>query len=265
MSQNSKKAGWALMVFGLCLAPSVFADCSATTKTPVVAGTACMDLESAGSKILTNVYVGPYTAYINGSLTPTSVICDDFKDDSYIPEYWTADIFSGANITPATNTRMAQVVNGQFAPGIPAITGTALVQAYNEVGYLAIQLLSAPDAITAGEIHFALWNVFDPAALKYLNDYYGAGNGYYTAALADYNQALTFKDNPNYISQFTIYSPDTNYSITCSPAGAACPTKPPQEFLVRTPEAPFLALLGVDLSGIGALIYLVGRKRAARL
>jgi hypothetical protein len=267
MSQISRKASWCIVGAALCFVPSVFADCSYTSTTPTVAGTACMSLTGAGSNIMGNVYVGPYTAYINGSGTPTSVICDDFKDDSYLPEYWTADIFSGSAVTPTSNTRMEQVVNGQFAAqGIPAITGAALTEAYNEVGYLATQLLSAPDATTAAEIHYALWNVFDPNALSYLSSFYSAdpNHTFYNAALGQYNAALAYKDKPDFISQFNIYSPDTNYSITCSPAGASCYTKPPQEFLVKTPEPPFLALLGVDLSGVGALFLLFRRRRYDR-
>lgn len=51
------------------------------------ATTVSVDLTSpgsslAGTNVLNGVYVGAYTATINGVSTP--VICDDFSDDSYI-------------------------------------------------------------------------------------------------------------------------------------------------------------------------------------
>ena len=87
-------------------------------------------------------------------------------------------------------------------------------------------------------------------------------------AKIDLNSAVSaaVADQPNsystYISKFTIYSPDTSYQIC---VGANCTgQKPPQEFLVRAPEPPFFALLGVDLSGVGALIFLLRRRRSGR-
>src|ERR1700691_2444139 len=67
----------------LCIAPSAFAD------------TASMDLTGAGSNVMDGVYIGPYTATINGVSTP--VICDDFADESYIGEAWTANISTFAD------------------------------------------------------------------------------------------------------------------------------------------------------------------------
>ena len=61
----------------LFLAPSALAD-----------GTATMTLTGAGINSLDGVLIGPYTATINGVSTP--VICDDYGDESYIPEAWTA-------------------------------------------------------------------------------------------------------------------------------------------------------------------------------
>jgi hypothetical protein len=217
-----------------CYAPNLLAD------------TASMQLTSAGPYTMSNVYVGPYTATINGVSTP--VICDDFFDDSWLPEWWTANVYTPPNYS---TTRDQQ--NSGF-------TGTALTQAYNEVGYLAVQLLNAasaptPNATTIGEIDFALWSVFDPTALNSLSgSAYAAAQGYLTTA-------ASYKNNSSFISQFTIYSPNMSYSVSCTPGGGACPDSPPQEFLVRTPEPSELALLGIDLSGVGALLFLVYRRR----
>ena len=154
----------------MCVAPAAFADCPTAAPSTT---TACMSLVGVGYGIpFSGVYVGPYTASINGG-TPTQAICDDFLDESYIPEYWTADIFPGSG--PLTTTRDAQQANGTTTP---LLTGSALLQAYDEVGYLALALLNTPptDPTTMGEIHFALWSVFDPNTLNYLG---APGNTYY--------------------------------------------------------------------------------------
>jgi hypothetical protein len=226
----------------LCYGPSL-----------MMAGTANMSLTSAGSSMgtytLDGVYVGPYTALINGVSTP--VICDDYGDDSYIPEWWTADVYTPSASNYA-NTRSA---------ANSGLTGNALTYAYNEVGYLAVQLLSASPS-TIGNIHFALWSVFDPTALSVDP----AAASYLTAAKAYadsyvHNGISTVSAD---ISEFTIYSPDTSgtYPITCAGQGCSL-NNPPQEFLVRTPEPSQLALLGIDLSGVGFLFLLMFRRRSA--
>jgi hypothetical protein len=256
---------WLLAASLFCLAPAVFADCP-TTSAPS-STTACMYLMDPGSiGGFNGVYVGPYTASINDG-TPTPVICDDFLDESFVPEYWTADIYSGSSpfATASTSTAM-QKQSG--------LTGTPLAQAYDEVGYLALKLLGASDPTIVGEIHFALWSVFDPAALATLDPAYGVTsttpNQYYSAAQGFLTEAASQvgKDNASnyssYISQFTIYSPDTNYQICVGSTTVCTEQSEPQEFLVHTPEPPFLALLGMDLSGLGALVYLLHRRRSSR-
>jgi hypothetical protein len=157
----------------------------------------------------------------------------------------------------------------------PLLTGQSLQQAYDEVGYLALKLLCTPvtDVNTVGEIHFALWSVFDPNALVDLNN---ATNGtsanpssYYVAAGGQLKEAINAVGGDSssgyskYISQFTIYSPDGSYSYQVCSGGTCSVPNPPQEFLVKTPESPFFALLGVDLSGLGAVIFLL-RRRTSR-
>jgi hypothetical protein len=271
MPEKTKRTSFLLLIGVACMAPAAFAQCPQNIPDPTTY-TACMNLTGVGyGNAFANVYVGPYTATINNG-TPTAVICDDYKDESYIPEYWTADIISGSSgvngvARDLTTTRDAS---------LSGLTGTDLQKAYDEVGYLAIQLLNAVpgDSTTIGAIHFALWSVFDPSALDALGS---AGNPSYDAAHADLLGAvdavtgLKGDQGTNYssfISQFTIYSPagpptqvciGGTSSASCSPANGQ-----PQEFLVKTPEPPFFALLGVDLSGVGALIFLLRRRRTIR-
>jgi hypothetical protein len=278
MLQKSYRTSFVILIAVGCFAPMAFGDCP---QTAAPANEACMYLQNAGyTGGFAGVYVGPYTATINDG-TPTAVICDDYKDESYIPEYWTADIVkgsSGVSGVPGdlTTTRDAQLT--------PTLTGTQLQQAYDEVGYLSLQLLATPvtDVNTVGEIHFALWSVFDPQALVDLNTAVG-GNNIYTAAQADLANAINVvtgiggynggkgdmaSNYSSYISQFTIYTPAGPPSQICiggtTPSSCSSGYGVPQEFLVRTPEPPFFALLGVDLSGVGALIFLMRRRRSTR-
>ena len=131
---------------------------------------------------------------------------------------------------------------------------------YDEVGWLALQLLTHPNLPTVGDIHFALWAVFDPNALNVLSSTVQTDVSVWSKAAAAAVSADSTAKN-SFISQFTVYSPDTNYPA-CS--GSNCTVQPPQEFLVKTPEPPFFALLGVDLSGVGALVFLLRRRRTSR-
>jgi hypothetical protein len=260
MVRENQKIGWFITGVLLFVAPAAFGSCTDTPPTPA-AGTACMSLLDGGTTgyPFSGIYVGPYDASINGGPS-TKVICDDFFDDSFIPEYWTANVIPGGG--DLSGTRMASLTHG---PPL-SLSGPALTAAYDEVGYLALQLLAPNDQYTEAEIHFALWSIFDPNALNYVpNVSDGHGSTYYADATNFRNAAIGAVTNDSkltsFISQFTIYTPDAGSSVIC-PGNTCGPTMPPQEFLVHTPEPPFLALLGVDLSGVGALLFLVCRRRS---
>ena len=207
---------------------------------PVFADTASMDLTGAGSNVLDQVYIGPYTATING--VSTQVICDDYYDESFIGESWTANTSTFPSLTDAKFTSAPES------------------QKYEEAAYLALKLLAAPvNSLEAGEIQFALWGVFDPSAITSLTSHnHGDGlaaSWYLTDAENNYS-TLTASQ----LGEFTIYTPDSNDPITCG--NKPCASGPPQEFIaVKTPVPSTILLLGFGLT----LVFLLTQKRRLAL
>src|SRR5436305_13194854 len=121
----------------------------------VAGSTAQMTLTSAGNNVVGNVYVNPYFGTVNG--VPTVIICDDWGDDTYLGESWTANVYA---INDTSNTRNTQKWS---------LTAAQQMQDYTEAAFLATKLLSATDPAVAGEISYALWEIFDPGAFPALN------------------------------------------------------------------------------------------------
>jgi hypothetical protein len=199
------------------------------------AGSVPMLLTSAGSNVMGGVYVGAYTATING--VSTQVVCDDFADDSYINESWTASMANFASLGSSS-------------------TKWSSLSGYNEAAWLILQMFSYSNQTTVGEIQYAVWGVFDPEAITYLNsvngNYGSAAQGWISMAAAQSYTAGEF-------SNFLVYTPVSG-TATCG--GGPCPTSgPPQEFLaVNMPESPFSITLAGDMLGL-ALIAVVLRRR----
>ena len=197
-----------------------------------------MHLTSAGSDVSNSVYISPYYATINGGPV-TPVICDDFRDDSYVPESWTATVYAGsANLS---GTRMAQ---------LSGFTGDTLNRAYDAVDYLALELPGA-NATDRALISFAIWDIFASSYVSaWVND-----TAFYSAVHADALAALQAAPvNGRY--NLTIYSSPIS-DISCG--GGTCQNTPPQEF-VTTPEATAPAILAFDLLALLGVAFLVRRS-----
>ncbi len=100
-----------------------------------------MTLTSAGNIVMAGVYVGPYTATVNG--VTTTVICDDFADETYLGESWTASSTTFSSLGSTLNTQKWN------------LSGSQQTQLYNEAAWLVTQLLAATNPTTIGEIQFA--------------------------------------------------------------------------------------------------------------
>lgn len=222
--------------FGMALAAS----CTPTSTT------ACMNLTSPGLNngsgyVVDNVYISPYTALVNG--VSTTVICDEFTADSYLGEMWAASVSSVSQL------------------GSSVIGGGTNQQGYNEVAWLAEQLLAPANAnLTAQtDISFAIWSIFEPASVSsYLMQDFG-DTATYKGAMYWVNQANAQTFSAGEFANVQIYTP-TSTAPTCG--GGACPSGPPQEFIsVTAPESSMVALLAIDFLGLAALVYFLRRER----
>jgi len=216
--------------------------------------TASMDLTGVGTNgAYAGVYIGPYQGTINGVSTP--VICDDFGDESYIPETWTAITTSVSNLGADPNLKWG---DNQTL--------------YDEGAYLATLLANPANSANASAIQYALWQLMDaaPAGGAYNN---GVEN--WLAGELGSSQFATFEGSSSvagsvlyYIAQaemasnydssnwsnVLIYSFDQCTNTVSSPCTS---TNPPQEFLVATPEPSTILML---ILGLGA-IFLVWRRQ----
>jgi LPXTG-motif cell wall-anchored protein len=120
---------------------------------------------------LDGIYTSPYQAQINDVPIEVPVICDDFANNSYIPETWTAYLTTVAEINTGTYTP-SQLKwgnadsDGEIVVGGTHYAGWNLDQklAYNVAAYLAIRIMqtSVPAATLASEQYsYAMWELFD--------------------------------------------------------------------------------------------------------
>ena len=215
-----------------------------------------MYLTSAGSDISHGVYMSPYYATIGSDPTAVAVICDDFFDDSYVPESWQAKVYAGSDTASLSNTRMAYLSGND---------SQTLATDYDAVAYLALQLF-APNltAYNRAILSFAIWDIFaDVKSAKKsapsVKEWLAADPTFLGQVKAAASDAL---QNPNAKGErdlLTIYVPTTQ-APTCG--GGVCQTAPPQEFItVRTPEASVPAFLAFNLSLFGVVFFVRRRSR----
>lgn len=239
-----KKIAMAAAVAVICFAPNALADQT-------------FDMTGVGSGNYTaDVYIGPYQATVNG-VANTQVICDDFADETYVPEDWNASVSSVADL--GSNVKWGQ-------------SNQTL---YDEAAYLATQLLNPANAADDAAIQYAIWQLFDPTGtasdpgvIPWL-DAYGlssfdsstspTGVQYWLnqAGLASNYDSSSWAN----VAVYT-YDPSANPNgpVCSNQAGGTCPSAPPQEFLVVT-ETPEPSTIFLSLLGLGGMLFLFMRRQ----
>lgn len=225
--------------------------------------TVTFNLTSVGSGAnLGGVYTSPYGGNINGGPT-IPVICDDFADDSYVPETWTAYVNSLSDILTgsASNLKWAAGWNGTGSAATPTFS-LSQADAYATAAILAIDILTST-GLTQEEYSYAMWELFDPttaaAALPVADQ----------STVAGFIQTAVSEATGGNLSAYlngatvTIYSYDTG-AMCGAQLNQPCAHIPPQEFVsVSMAEPPSPTMLGFDLLAVGGLIF-ISRRRSTR-
>jgi len=204
------------------------------------------------------VYVDPYTATVGG-VPNTTVICDDWSNNSYVGESWTANV---TNLTSLTS-------------GSPMFGNNPTL--YNEVAWLASNLLanysSNPNAAqTAAQIadSFAIWQLTYGANGTPEDTQNPPTNADFpslnqTAVNTQIGLAQTAVQHGYVGSDWEILTPNTSDPITCSGSGCPSPNNAatlgvPQEFLVFTPEASTIMMFVAGMLGLLAMAFFFRRN-----
>ena len=168
------------------------------TTTIVTSCVTTFNLTDVEGESLAGVYTSPYWGNVGGAAGSTAtipVICDDFSDNSYIPESWTTNVTTLATIdsssSPLSYLKWNMANSGSVATstsGDPiTVNSTSYAgwnltqsQAYTVAAILTLEILqqnnpsdptspinnnpdpSAPQQ--QKDLSFALWELFDPTA-----------------------------------------------------------------------------------------------------
>jgi len=203
---------------------------------------ASMDLTGVNGASLGPAYTDPYYATINN--VPTTVICDDFADESFLNTPWSAN---ETNLTSAGTSALVKWEGGSAA---------ATQTLYDEIAFLSIALLGAAPGQAQEDYSYALWqltctqstgaNIGNTCGSKLPFSYLSGTD--LTNATNDLNAALNATYTTGEYSNVEIYTP----------VAGSSPVQ--QEFIVVTPESSSVVLLGADMLGLLALAFVFRRR-----
>jgi hypothetical protein len=252
--------------------------------------------------VMGGVYTSPYYATV-GTTANVPIICDDFVDNTYFSESWTAYVTSLSSVhgsTPATppgpdydsasgwsssTTGGPLEWGGGFAgsTGAPGSIDLTQNQAYTVAAYLAAEIVETNQSTgagqeAAGDLSYAMWALFDPAVFLQngpscslpggegclgSTDLAAAESDLVTAYQAVTSQGLNAQ---NFVSNNKLnISSVTIYTYDSQPGVAPCTgaTCPPQEFISVTMPEPSMASL-LGVDLLGVLgLALFARRRWA--
>jgi hypothetical protein len=179
-------------------------------------------------------YTYPYNFSINGSSVLSPLLCDDFRDDVYVGETWTATVSNIDSI----------VANGQMVPVAGSLAfGQTKLKAYLEAAYLYDKLYATLDATSSVNINHAIWALFSSTP------YNAASASLFAEANTNTNESDT-----SMFSDIVFYTPVAGTQMLDGKPVTSGPNDGrPQEFIGKVPEVSSLALLGFGLLGLGGL------------
>jgi len=226
--------------------------CASFAQTTAVTITGVGDGSSVTNPSYFGVYVDPYTATVGG-VANTNVICDDWSDNTFVGESWTANVSTVASVSSGNMTPI-------FAPAASKIASPLTPgQLYDEVAWLATQLLANPtNSTNQAEVSFAIWELtYSYAPTPQMPDpktfLSGSPNG------STYQNAIS---GSNGLLAQAAAAVNSGYSgagweILTPVAGTP---GPPQEFLVYTPESSAMILFSADMLGLLGLVIVFRRR-----
>lgn len=209
-----------------------------------------MQLTAVNGTSAGGVYTDPYYGTING--VSSTIICDDYGDETYFNETWLA------NVTNETNA-------GTASPAVKWNAGSASATQtlYNELAWLATQLLAATPGQAQADYSFAIWQLACSSATATVGN--NCSNPVNSLSAADQqivqneiNAAKGQTYTPGEFSNVYIYTPISGSQGMCG--NNPCVNTPPQEFIVVTPESSTVVMVGADLLGLLALAFFFRRR-----
>ncbi len=173
-----------------------------------------------------SAYVYPYNFSINGSGSLISLLCDDYTDDVYFGETWTAKVNTFSDIL---------LGGGQMVPSGGFVAAGQTAAAYMDAAWLYEELTADPTPTNAVNINHAIWGLFTATPFNTNADVtaWFAKASAATSTLTNEEASLIFDD-------VGFYTPVVGSQVPYS-AGR------PQEF-IGTVTPPVRALIGEQIS-----------------
>jgi len=145
------------------------------------------------------VYAYPYNFSVNGSSNLTSMMCDDWSNEIYTGESWTATLQTASQ---AAQTNYMGVGNAAAA--------------YNEAAWLFTQL----NGSNSVAVNAAIWSIFDPSIVPYLDsqeqallDEAGSYADVITAGVGFYTPVPGTQSEGGDPQQFIVMTPESPMAI----------------------------------------------------